>query len=1051
MNTANNHVLDNLSKGGLKKLLPNQPRVAVGMGTCGIGNGAQDVYEALKQAFKKKGVKADLTQIGCFGFCAQETLVNIYMPGKPLLILNKVSSKDVPAIIRCLSGKAVPIEKVLCKIEKWDHLTHQINYGKDFPNIPHWYEIPFFKGQKKIVLRNCGLINPDDIEEYAAVGGYRSLQMALDKFSPEEVIEEVKKSKLRGRGGAGFPTGRKWELMRQVKADEKYIVCNADEGDPGAYMNRNEIESDPHMLLEGMIIGGYSMGAASGIIYVRAEYPLAVQRLKNAIRNAEKHGILGKNIFNSGFDFTISVVEGAGAFACGEETALIVSLEGKSGRPKPRPPYPAQKGLYGKPTNINNVETWCNIPVIIKKGAEWFAKTGSADSAGTKVFSLVGKIKNTGLVEMPLGSTLETIVYHIGEGTEGGKRIKAVQTGGPSGGCIPRVLFNTPVDYESLASLGAIMGSGGMVVMDEDNCMVDVARYFLEFTTSESCGKCVPCREGLYQQLKTLKSISEGENKDYDLKGLEDLGGIIKDTALCGLGQTGPNPVLTTLRYFRNEYEEHIKEGRCHSGVCEALFSSPCENSCPLHMNIPGFIQLLKEKRIEEAFALIVQDNPLPATTGRVCHHPCEKRCRRIDIDDSITAGEIHRYIADTIYKGDKDKEVFKKLIKKKLPPTGKRIAIIGAGPAGLTGAFYLVRLGHKVTIYEAQDQIGGMMKFTIPEYRLPASVLDREIRNIKSLGIEFIFNTRIGGDSPLKKLRDNFDAVFVSIGAQKEISPGIPGENLKGMLSGIKFLEDISAYRKSCKGQGVVIIGGGNVAIDAARTALRLGSDVTVVYRREKNDMPANAEEIEEAEAEGIKFKFLSAPEKIEDDGKGNVAGIELMKMIPGDFDLSGRRRPVPSGQTYKISCDKVILGIGEKVDSDFVKKDGLRIRKNGMIEVDAFSLQTSSPEIYAGGDAISGPATVTEAMSAAKMAARAIDARLMGKDRVHRLFEKFVYKNIVPIEPHGKKKGSAKKVSIKKRNNNFKEVSLGFSKADIQNETIRCLRCDVKESPRK
>jgi len=1040
------NTFDTVKQKGLTKFLPDKPRIAVGMGTCGIGNGAKEIYETFKELIDKRNSDIYLTKTGCFGFCAQEPLVNVHIPGNPLIILHKVTAKDSEQIIKSVTAGKIPQKNVLCKIEQWDHLTSIITYGKKFPEIPNWFEIPFFSSQKKIVLRNCGLINPEDIEEYIAVGGYQGLYKVLNKLSPDEIIEELKKSRLRGRGGAGFPTGKKWELMKIVQSNEKYIICNADEGDPGAYMNRNEIESDPHMLLEGMIIGGYTMGAKAGIIYVRAEYPLAIERLKNALEQAKQYGLLGENILNSGFNFDIHIVEGAGAFVCGEETALIASIEGKPGRPRPRPPFPAQKGLWDKPTTINNVETWCNVPVIIIKGGQWFTETGTQNSAGTKVFSLVGKIKNTGLVELPLGASLQTIVYNIGEGTGNRKKVKAVQTGGPSGGCIPAQLFDTPVDYESLTSLGAIMGSGGIVVMDEDNCMVDVAKYFTEFTTSESCGKCVSCREGLYQELNILKSVSEGKSSLNDLPQLETLGKVIKDTALCGLGQTGPNPVLTTLKYFRNEYEEHIIEQRCYAGICEILFLSPCENSCPLHMNIPGFLQLFKENRVEEAFELVLQDNPLPATTGRICHHPCELRCRRADIDAPVSPGEVHRYIADSIYKQKKDRTVLKKLIEEKLPHTGKKIAVIGSGPAGLTAAFYLSRLGHKVTVYESHSKPGGMLRITIPEFRFPKSVLDKEIELIKQLGVKFVFNTKIGVNKSLPELEREYDKIFLSIGAHKEISLGIRGENLSGVLSGVEFLELVASNKKPRIGKKVVVIGGGNVAIDAARTSVRLGSEVTIVYRREREDMPANQEEIEEAEHEGIKIMFLLAPKQITGDEKGKVKQIEVEQMIPGDFDSSGRRKPEPTGKMGSIPCDTVILAIGEKVDSGFIKEAGIKVRNNGTVEVNKFTYQTNNPQIYAGGDIITGPNTVTEAMRAGKKVAEIIDTQLMSENRFSKLFKKFVYKNQVPLKPEGGEKPYVDKLSLKSIKNNFKEISLGLSENKTWVECIRCLRCDVK-----
>jgi NADH-quinone oxidoreductase subunit F len=566
---------------GLLKLLPNCARVTVGMGTCGRGNGAEELFHALHDAIERSGQDVLLVPVGCFGACFQEPLVTVRLPGGPAVVLRRVLANDAVRILEGISARVMPPDLIYCKVEEWDHLTAQIRYGQGYPEIPLWNATPFFKGQKKIVLRNCGLINPDDIEEYIAVGGYQALYKVLIDGRPEAVIDEIKAARLRGRGGAGFLTGNKWDFLAKAKSEIKFVICNADEGDPGAYMNRNEIEGDAHALLEGMIIGAYVTGATHGIVYVRAEYPLAVLRLTRALEQAREYGLLGRNILDRGFNFNIELVQGAGAFVCGEETALIASLEDSPGRPSPRPPYPAQHGLWGKPTNINNVETWCNIAPIIARGAGWFAETGSVKSPGTKVFSLVGKIRNTGLVEMPLGTSLKTFIYDLGEGASDGRRIKAVQTGGPSGGCIPADMFDTPVDYESLAQIGSIMGSGGMVVMDEDNCMVDVARYVIEFTHLESCGKCVPCRVGLDKALRILNSVTQGQGTQKQLALLDQLGRMIRECSLCGLGQSAPNPVLTTMRHFRDEYEDHVLARRCSAGVCQDLAISPCENSCP--------------------------------------------------------------------------------------------------------------------------------------------------------------------------------------------------------------------------------------------------------------------------------------------------------------------------------------------------------------------------------------------------------------------------------------------------------------------------------------
>ena len=458
---------------GLAKVKPARPRIAVGMGTCGAGNGAESVFHAFADAIDKRGLDADLVQTGCFGFCAEEPLVNVWVPGQPLLILHRIQQDHVGRVLDGLRRNAIPDAMILCKVERWDHITAALEYGFGYSHVPSWEEVPFYSGQKKVVMRNCGFINPTDIDEFIAIGGYRALYDVLVENAPLAVIERIKKARLRGRGGGGFPTGLKFESLRKANGTQKYLICNADEGDPGAYMNRNELEGDPHSLLEGMAIGGYVTGATQGIIYVRAEYPLAVQRLRTALSQARSYGLIGKNIFGSGFDFDIDLVENAGAFVCGEETALIASLEGLPGRARARPPYPAEEGLWGRPTNINNVETWFNIPPIIAKGPEWFGAIGSEASPGTKVFSLVGKVANTGLVEAPLGTPISKFVYDMGGGASSGRSVKAVQTGGPSGGCIPVDMFDTPADFESLSRVGSILSSGVVVVMDQDHCMVD--------------------------------------------------------------------------------------------------------------------------------------------------------------------------------------------------------------------------------------------------------------------------------------------------------------------------------------------------------------------------------------------------------------------------------------------------------------------------------------------------------------------------------------------------------------------------------------------------
>jgi NADH:ubiquinone oxidoreductase subunit F (NADH-binding)/(2Fe-2S) ferredoxin/NAD-dependent dihydropyrimidine dehydrogenase PreA subunit len=520
---------------------------------------------------------------GCHGMCEMGPIVVVYPEGT---FYCQVKTEDVKEIVseHLLKGRIVP------------RLLYTVS--EEAPKVPHYKEIPFYGKQHRIALENCGYINPDNIEEYIVRHGYEALGKALTEMTREQVIEEVKMSGLRGRGGGGFPTGLKWSFCARAQGDKKYVICNADEGDPGAFMDRSILEGDPHCVIEGMMIGAYAIGADEGYIYCRAEYPLAIQRLKTAIEKAEAYGLLGKNIMGTDFSFIVHIKEGAGAFVCGEETALMASIEGQRGMPRPRPPFPANKGLWGKPSNINNVETWANIPYIILHGGDHYASMGTEKSKGTKVFALTGKVKHTGLVEVPMGITLREIIFDIGGGILNDKKFKAVQIGGPSGGCLTEEHLDLPVSYESLAEVGAIMGSGGMVVMDEDNCMVDVAKFFLEFTQRESCGKCTPCREGTKQMLLLLNKISEGKGTMEDLDTLHDLAVMVKEMSLCGLGQTAPNPILTTLRYFRDEYVAHVKDKKCPAGVCSALIEYSidqdlckrcglCARNCPVHC-IPG-------------------------------------------------------------------------------------------------------------------------------------------------------------------------------------------------------------------------------------------------------------------------------------------------------------------------------------------------------------------------------------------------------------------------------------------------------------------------------
>jgi len=542
--------------------------ITVCNGTGCIQKGTGNIRKALDQELIQRGL-ADNVRInlsGCLGMCEKGPIV-VINPG--YTIYGSVTAGDIPEIVEQHLVKGRPLARLAIQE---DHL-----YNRFFRIFG---DTKFFGKQMRIALRNCGIIDPENIDDYLSLRGYEALAKVLTDMTPKQVIEEVKTSGLRGRGGAGFPTGLKWQLTAQAEGDEKFVICNADEGDPGAFMDRSAIEGDPHTVLEGMIIGGYAIGAKQGFVYIRAEYPLAVSRLEKALADARAHNLLGDNILGSDFCFDISIRLGAGAFVCGEETALIRSIEGGRGMPRPRPPYPSVEGLFGKPTLINNVETWANIPVVILDGGKWFSTIGTEKSKGTKVFALAGKVVNTGLIEVPMGTTLREIVYDVGGGIPDGKKFKAVQTGGPSGGCLPEQYLDTPVDYESLTKAGSIMGSGGMIVIDEESCMVDIAKFFLEFTENESCGKCTPCREGTKRMLEILTKITDGKGQPCDIDKLERLGNMIHKASLCGLGQSAPNPVLSTIKNFRQEYEEHVRDRKCRAGVCKKLLTYEITDKC---------------------------------------------------------------------------------------------------------------------------------------------------------------------------------------------------------------------------------------------------------------------------------------------------------------------------------------------------------------------------------------------------------------------------------------------------------------------------------------
>jgi len=1039
----------------------SKPRIVICAGTACQASGSNDIIRVSKRYIIEKRLvgKVGLRITGCHGFCEMGPFI---LTEPQQAFYAQVRLDDIPRIIEALlSNKYVE-----------DLLYQDPHTGEKYHNRD---DIPFFKNQQRSILGMNQKIDPIRIYDYIVQKGYVALEQVLLKQNPGWVVQQVKSSQLRGRGGGGFPTGLKWELLaKQPNNRGKFLVCNADEGDPGAYMDRSVLEGNPHSIIEGMLIGAYGTGATEGIVYVRNEYPIAVKHLNIAIKQARQLGLLGQNILRTGFSFDIRLVKGAGAFVCGEETALIRSVEGKMGEPRQRPPFPVQKGIDGKPTVINNVETWANIPLIFRLGAEEFAKIGTKNNSGTKIFSLVGKIKNTGLVEVPMGISIKEIVYDIGGGPVGKARIKAVQTGGPSGGCIPAQKFDLPVDYDSLVKAGSIMGSGGMIVMDENTCMVDIAKYFMNFLKDESCGKCFSCRKGTQRMYEILDDISKGKGTPEHLDLLKELAEVVKDTTMCGLGQTASNPVLSTLHYFHDEYRQHVIDKKCDSFVCKELVGAPCQAACPLGTEVWHYVALIEKGKYEEAYRVIRDANPFPSACARVCGRNCETRCNlAVSGDEAIAIRILKRFITDRIAPS-----VYKPVRINRQGYDSRRVAIVGAGPAGLSAAHYLSLLGYRVTLVEAGNEPGGMLLSCIPAYRLPRDVARKEIELLlDDENIDVRYDTALGRDITIDELfKGGFSAVFLAIGADKSWRLDLEGEDTKGVYSSMQFLKAFNLRGEELAKGHVGIVGGGNSAVDAARVAIRQKAvkSVTLLYRRTSQEMPAYAEEVEAAieegirletlvspvgiryikaaEAEGVKIETFVQPVKI-DAKDGHLVDIKCVKNKLGDVDSSGRRKPVPiPGSEFTIALDTLIVAIGERPDSDCLASMGLELDKGGRVKVDAKTLCTNRKGVFAGGDLVTGPNTVVEAIAAGKKAAEVIDRYLQGKELVEppkvKLPEVFIEPAVVSDEELEDvvKRAEPAALPAESRKKNFAEVEMTLSVEQAAREARRCLRCDLE-----
>ncbi len=1038
-----------------------KPCIVICGGTGGQASGSNDLIRIIKRSILEQNLhdKLSLRITGCLGFCEMDPFI-IVEPGYNLY--PKLKMEDVPKIIAA-AVKGEVVEELL--------------YREPGSTVKRFseQEIPFFQGQTRIILGQNQNLDPIRIDDYLKMGGYAALEKVLEKPDGQWIVDEILQSKLRGRGGAGFLTGRKWELARNVNngSGRKYIICNADEGDPGAYMDRSMLEGNPHAIIEGMIIAARAIKASHGIIYVRTEYPLAIKHAAIAIKEAGRLGLLGGNILGQGFDFDIEIFHGAGAFVCGEETALIKSIEGMMGEPRQRPPYPIDKGLFGYPTCINNVETLANVPYIISRGAVAYAKIGAENNCGTKIFSLVGKIKNTGLVEVPLGTAISKVVYEIGGGPVGAAKIKAIQTGGPSGGCIPSSMFDLHIDYDSLAKVGSIMGSGGMIVMDQNTCMVDVAKYFMNFLKDESCGKCFTCRKGTQRMYEILEDITLGKGTPEHLVLLEELAQTVKDTTMCGLGQTASNPVLSTLKYFRDEYERHISDKRCDAFTCKQLTGAPCQAACPVDTEPWRYVAMIEKGDYEEAYRVIRSANPFPAVSSRVCDRKCESRCSLgTSGGEAVSIRALKRFVTDRV-----KPSVYKPALARKKK---QKVAVVGAGPAGITAAHCLSLQGYGVTIFEAENQPGGMLSCSLPAYRLPRDIVEQEIKSLLNKNISIEYGRALGKDMSLQDLFDErYGAVFLAIGAHESMRLDLDNEDVRGIFPSIQFLKAFNMRGEELARGHVGVIGGGNSAVDAARVALRQ-KDVTGVslfYRRTREEMPAYEEEIEAALEEGVRIETLISPVKIlarqEEieaairegveletlvspikihSRKGRLVDIECIRNRLGDVDATGRRRPVPvPGSEFQVKLDTLIVAIGEKPKSEFLASTGLELDGGGRIKADVRTLETSLRGVFAGGDLVTGPNTVIDAIAAGKKAAQSIGRYLRNEPLPEPAAPKLPAVFIEPgkvAETEAKAAARAVNPSLtaSERVKNFREVEMALPENSARLESRRCLRCDLE-----
>jgi len=958
-----------------------------------------EVKSALEKLVSDNQMQKQIAVIetGCMGLCAVGPVM-VVMPDE--VLYTEVNVEKVAEIFESHIQQGNIKEEYTFFDQTLDQHVTQLS------------EIAFLRDQSRKTLKNCGKIDPSFIEAYIAQDGYLAVVQLLEGKNENKTTQE------------------------SAEMTPKFIVCNANLGDPKVKIDMNILEGDPHSVIEGMILTGYAMGANTGYIYIDTAYEPAIVRLEAAIGQAQTAGLLGKKILNTAFDFDLIIRRGAPVYMCGEETALLASLEGKRSEPKQKPPFPLEQGLFGRPTIVHPVESFARIPQAFRKQPLNFQYQEMQDG-GTRVLVLEGNIVNKGMVEVSAGMSLGDIVYKIGGGIPCGKALKALQIG-PTGGCIPKQFLNTALDEQLLSGGGGMQGSSRFTVIDEDCCIVDQAKKLMEFIQDQSCGKCLPCRVGTQRLLDILERITKGEGQQGDIELLEELGDSIGQSSFCVLGQTAPHFILSSIRYFREEYEEHIQDKHCRAGVCADLFVSPCQNACPAEINVPGHMALISEGKYADAYSLIKLENPFPAVCGRICTRPCESKCRRGQLDEPIAIADLKRFVADRAF--EQGVNAGKDTV---LPLNGKSIGIIGAGPSGLTCAYYLARLGYAVDVYEAHALAGGVLAYGIPEYRLPNDILAQEIELIKQVGVNIHLNTEIGNHITLTALREKHDALYIATGSQVSNKMKITGEELPGVFLGLDFLRDVNLGREVQVGKTVAVIGGGNTALDAARTALRMGASVKLLYRRTVEDMPADPREVQEAIEEGIEIIPLAAPVKVI--GKDRVEAIECVRMELGLFDSGGRRKPIiKEGSNYTIQVDTVIPAVSQTSDLSFMKDSDVHTTQWETVITDQKTRMTNMDGVFAGGDVARGADVAIWAIADGKKAAVEIDLFLGGKGVLNKGVDVAFSPASEEDDLLDHERYEMEILAPETRKKSFVEIGKGYHKLKAIAESMRCLRCD-------